>query len=182
MKPATPPTASIVLIGPPGAGKTTVGGLLARELGLLFRDSDQAIEEKLGKKISEIFVEEGEPFFRDHESAVVTDLLDDPTGVIALGGGAVLTKAVQDALERCKSQGTDVIFLDVSIAHAAPRVGFNKERPLLMVNPRGSWQELMNKRRPLYEGISTRIIDTNGSTPEEVVEKITFQLRMAEKK
>jgi shikimate kinase/3-dehydroquinate synthase len=164
---------AIVLIGPPGAGKTTVGGLLARDLKVAFADSDRLIEDALGKKIADIFVEDGEPFFREYESRIVVDLLDDPKGVIALGGGAIMSHAVQDSLADCRDRGVDVIFLDVSIGHAAPRVGFNKERPLLMVNPRASWQELMNKRRPIYERICNRTIDTNGCTPEEVVAKIT---------
>lgn len=163
---------AIVLIGPPGAGKTTVGGLLARDLKLPFFDSDHLIEGELGKKIADIFVEEGEALFRENESRVVVKLLQEPKGVIALGGGAILSHGVEAGLERCKALGAEIIFLDVGIAHAAPRVGFNKERPLLMVNPRGSWQELMNKRRPHYERMSSRIVDTNGCTPEEVVEKI----------
>lgn len=162
----------IVLIGPPGAGKSTVGGLLARAAGLDFHDSDLQIEAKTGKKISEIFVEQGEAIFREIEEGVVLDLLDHANGVLALGGGSVMNPRVEEWLKGSAKEDLAVIFLDVSIAHAAPRVGFNRERPLLMVNPRGSWQELMNKRRPVYEALATRVIDTNGRTPEEVVDEI----------
>jgi shikimate kinase len=168
------PEASI-LIGPPGAGKSTVGGLLAREVEIPFVDSDALIEKEQSKTISEIFVEEGESFFRELEERAVLGLLEKPQGVIALGGGAILSEKVAARLRTLTDMSAgkvEVLFLDVSIAHAAPRVGFNRERPLLMVNPRGSWQELMNKRRPIYESLATRIIDTNSCTPEDVVRMI----------
>jgi len=169
---------SIVLIGPPGAGKSTVGGLLAREIEQDFVDTDQEIESREGKKISEIFVEDGEPHFREIEEVVVLDVLKRSSGVIALGGGAVLSDSVQEELQRMKdSSECEVLFLDVTIAYAAPRVGFNKERPLLLVNPRVSWQELMNKRRPIYTSLASRIIDTNERRPEDVVTEIMAQWR-----
>jgi shikimate kinase len=163
----------VILIGPPGAGKSTVGGLLARETASNFVDTDQQIESKIGKKIAEIFIEDGEEPFREVEKKVVLEALAGSKGVIALGGGAVLSDEVQEELMRAKQEGkSEVLFLDVTIAYAAPRVGFNKERPLLLVNPRASWQELMNKRRPIYSSLATRIIDTNERTPDEVVAAI----------
>lgn len=169
----------VVLIGPPGAGKSTVGGLLARQLGLDFVDTDHLIEEKLGKKISEIFVEDGEAYFREIEEGIVLEALENREGVIALGGGSVLSEPVQQRLislartqEERSTKSVEVIFLDVSIAFAAPRVGFNRERPLLLINPRASWQELMNRRRPIYQRLATRVIDTNDCSPEMVVAHI----------
>jgi shikimate kinase len=163
----------IILIGPPGAGKSTVGGLLARELGIDFTDTDHEIEERTGKRISEIFVEDGEPHFRKIEEEVVLQSLLDARGVIALGGGAVMSEVAEKRIGSLKSEGDcEVIFLDVTIAYAAPRVGFNRERPLLLVNPRASWQELMNKRRPIYSRLATRIVDTNEDAPDQVVAKI----------
>jgi shikimate kinase len=163
----------IILIGPPGAGKSTVGGLLARDLGIDFTDTDHEIELRTGKKISEIFVEDGEPHFRKIEEEVVLQSLLDARGVIALGGGAVMSEVVEKRIGSLKrEEDCEVIFLDVTIAYAAPRVGFNRERPLLLVNPRASWQELMNKRRPVYSRLASRIVDTNEDAPDQVVAKI----------
>lgn len=161
----------ILMIGPPGAGKSTVGGLIAREIGYEFRDTDRIVEERLGKTISEIFVEDGESYFREVEEEVVLDSLDSFRGVIALGGGSILSERVCTEIA-AMSEDVEVLFLDVSIAYAAPRVGFNRERPLLMVNPRAQWQELMNQRRPIYLSLATRVIDTNERTPDQVADEI----------
>lgn len=164
-----------ILIGPPGAGKTTVGGLLARRLDGKFLDSDHLIEAKSGKTIAQIFVDDGEAKFREIEEAVVLNLLkaygetdDADRFVIALGGGSILSSAVSQAL----AKRNDVVYLDVSLSSAAPRVGFNRERPLLLINPRQQWQELMNRRRPIYQSLATLTVDTNEKSPEEVVEEI----------
>jgi shikimate kinase len=158
----------IVLIGPPGAGKSTVGKVLARINHLDFLDTDDAIEEKVGKKIPEIFIENGEPFFRQVEEEIVLAALDNAKGVIALGGGSILSEAVRSRLQNY----ANIVFLDVSISNAAPRVGFNKERPLLLINPRQQWQELMNERRPIYEMVSKFVVDTNNKKPREVALEI----------
>jgi shikimate kinase len=158
----------VVLIGPPGAGKSTVGKVLARINSLVFLDTDDLIENKVGKKIAEIFIEDGELFFRQIEEELVLETLDQADGVLALGGGAVLSAKVREKLESF----LNVVFLDVSISNAAPRVGFNKERPLLMINPRQQWQELMNERRPIYEQVSKYIVDTNNKKPREVALEI----------
>lgn len=168
----------IVLIGPPGAGKSTVGELLAQELEVNFTDTDREIEMQSGKSISEIFVEDGEAQFRKVEEEVVLHSLAEKSGVIALGGGAVMSEMVEREIDRLKSIGRcEVLFLDVTIAYAAPRVGFNRERPLLLVNPRASWQELMNKRRPIYSRLATRTVDANEDRPDQVVAKIRSEWR-----
>jgi shikimate kinase len=161
-------TTKIVLIGPPGAGKTSIGKLLAKKLDRSFVDSDKAIEERTGKKITEIFAEDGEPRFRAIEREVVLELLDSENEIISLGGGSVLNEDIQRRLT--KEEG--VVYLQVSISNAAPRVGFNKDRPLLMLNPRQRWIQLMEERRPIYEGLARLTFLTDNKKAEEVVSEI----------
>ena len=144
----------IILIGPPGAGKTSVGKALAKRLALNFLDSDKVVEEKSGKSIPEIFITDGEPAFREMERAAVIDLIENQDGVIALGGGSVMDLEVSKRLLPM----AHVVFIDVSISNAAPRVGFNRDRPLLLGNPRQQWIVLMEKRRSTYEALAkTRV-------------------------
>lgn len=159
----------IVLIGPPGAGKSTVGKALAKELDCGFVDSDKEIEVKNDKKIIDIFVEDGEAAFRVMEEAVVTELLRKFQGVVALGGGAPMNQEIEKILSKANYP---VIFLDVSISQAANRVGFNKERPLLLINPRQQWINLMSTRRATYEGLAKEIISTDSKKPIEVAKEI----------
>jgi shikimate kinase len=163
----------VVLIGPPGSGKSTVGKALAKLLGLNFIDSDREIENRIGRKISEIFVENGEEFFRQIELNVVSELLNNFEGVISLGGGAPINPKIQQIL---KNGGYPVVFLDVSISQAANRIGFNKERPLLLVNPRQQWIKLMNDRRGIYEDVSTDYFLTDSKKPVEAAEEISSML------
>ena len=164
---------SIILMGPPGSGKSTVGKYLSKELGLSLIDTDRLIEDKEGRSISEIFLADGEEGFRAIEKEIVLDVLKMEDCVIALGGGSVLDLDVQRELSEC----TDVVFLDVSISNAAPRVGFNKERPLLMSNPRQQWLQLMEKRRGIYESLATRTVSTDNRKPNEVAHEIAQGVR-----
>lgn len=161
-----------VLIGPPGSGKTTVGRLLAQRLGVAFRDTDADVEETAGKPVAEIFVEDGEPHFRELEREAVTTALACHPGVLALGGGAVMDEHTQRALEGYVAGGGTVVFLDVSLAHAAPRVGFNQARPLLVGNPRARWVELMQARRPTYERLATVHVVSDERPPHEVAAQV----------
>ena len=164
----------IILIGPPGAGKTSVGKALAKKLSLNFLDSDKVVEEKSGKSISEIFITDGEPAFREMERAAVIDLIENQDGVIALGGGSVMDLEVSKRLLPM----AHVVFLDVSISNAAPRVGFNRDRPLLLGNPRQQWIALMEKRRSTYEALAKARVSTDNKKPVEVVEEIIKELAL----
>ena len=164
----------IVLIGPPGAGKSSIGKALAKELNLNFIDSDSEIEKISHKKISEIFIEDGEPAFRLLEVDVVRRVLADFDGVISLGGGAPINKEIQEVLQ---DANYPVVFIDVSIAQAAIRIGFNKDRPLLLVNPRQQWISLMNDRRPIYEKLASQTISSDNRKPHEVAKQISDKLK-----
>jgi shikimate kinase len=159
----------VVLIGPPGAGKSSIGKALAKQLSLPFIDSDSEIEKSAGKKISEIFVDHGESYFRAIEVEKVKNLLQDFTGVISLGGGAPINAEITQILELANYP---IIFIDVSIAQAAIRIGLNKDRPLLLLNPRQQWINLMNERRPIYEKLATSTVSSDSKKPNEVAKVI----------
>lgn len=156
-----------VLIGPPGAGKSTVGRLLAQRLGVAWYDTDAAVVAAQGRSIAEIFVDDGESAFRAIEMAEVRHALADCDGVLSLGGGAPMQPGAKELLA-----GHTVVFLDVGIADAAKRVGFDRSRPLLGVNPRAQWTRIMAERRPTYEALASLRVDTAGRVPDEVVDEI----------
>ena len=159
--------ARVVLVGPPGSGKSTVGAALGELLGLPLHDTDAAIEAGQGRTISDIFIEDGEPAFRALERAEVARAVAEDDGVLALGGGAPVDPSTEALLE-----GQTVVFLDVGIADASKRVGFDQSRPLLAVNPRASWVRLMNERRPVYQRVATFRVDTAGRTPQDVAAEV----------
>ena len=161
----------LVLVGPPGAGKTTVGRRLAGRLGVPFRDTDRDVEASAGKPISDIFVEDGEPHFRALERAAVTAALTGHPGVLALGGGAVLAAETRAAL-----RGRPVVFLAVGLQDAVRRVGFASDRPGLALNPRAQLSRLLAQRRPLYEEVAAVRVDTSGRSPDEVVADVLAAL------
>lgn len=158
----------VVVVGPPGSGKSTIGRLLAGLLGTTFHDTDAAIEQVERRSISDIFVTEGEGYFRERERAAVREALADQRGVVALGGGAPIDPETRAALA-----GHTVAFLDVGIADASKRIGFDQSRPLLSVNPRASWIAMMKERRPVYEAVATLRVDTAGRTPEDVAAELS---------
>lgn len=177
MTPVAPGTRPVVvLLGPPGSGKSTVARHLADQLGLAQRDTDTDVEAVAGMSVADIFVEHGEPRFRELEREAVTTALATHDGVLALGGGAVLDEHAQAALEAYAAGGGVVVFLDVSLAHAAPRVGFNQARPLLLGNPRARWAALMEARRPVYERLATVRVLTDARTPAQVADEVRAHL------
>lgn len=164
----------LILIGPMGSGKTTIGKLMANKLNVPFRDTDEVIVAQTGKSVSEIFLEEGEDAFRLLEKAVLRqELLSDDT-VLALGGGAPISIDAQSALRAIASP---VIYFDISLASVAPRIGFNRDRPLLLSNPRGQWETLMQERRPIYEAIADKVIDVNGKSEDDIVNEISAVIK-----
>jgi shikimate kinase len=140
---------------------------LAKRLGCSFVDTDVVIEAEQGRAIREIFVFDGEPAFRDLERAAVARALSECDGVVSLGGGAPMDSRTQGELE-----GHTVVFLDVGIADAARRVGFNVSRPLLGLNPRAQWSRIMQVRRPTYDAVASARVDTAGRPPQAVVDEI----------
>ena len=161
----------VVLIGPPGAGKTTVGQLIAQRLGLALLDTDALVVAREGRSIPEIFVDSGEEYFRDVERESVAFALRDAEAVVALGGGAIL-----DERTRAELAGHTVVFLDVALRDASRRAGFDQGRPLLALNPRGQWLALMERRRPIYERLAVLRVDTNGRTADEVADEVASRL------
>jgi shikimate kinase len=165
----------VVLVGPMGVGKSTVGRLLAERLGVSYRDTDDDIVAEQGRTIAEIFVDEGESAFRAIEKRAVRRALAEHDGVLALGGGAIL-----DADTRALLAGQRVAYLSMDVEEAVKRTGLNTARPLLAVNPRKQWRELMEARRHLYEEVATSVVATDGRTPEEVTEAALDALELKE--
>ncbi|WP_278191427.1 MULTISPECIES: shikimate kinase [Streptomyces] len=158
-----------------GVGKSTVGRLLAERLGAGYRDTDDDIVAEQGRTIAEIFVDEGEPAFRAIEKAAVHKALAEHDGVLALGGGAIL-----DPDTRALLAGARVVYLSMDVEEAVKRTGLNTARPLLAVNPRKQWRELMDARRSLYEEVATAVVATDGRTPEEVTQVALDALELKE--
>ncbi len=162
---------AVVLVGPPGAGKTTVAGLLAERLGLAVRDTDVDIEAGAGAGVAEIFVDHGEQRFRELERDAVARAVTEHDGIVALGGGAVLDPGTRDLL-----RGHPVVFLDVGVSEAAARVGLSTPRPLLLGNVRSRLKALLDERRPLYEDVAAVTVPTDGLTPAQVTDAVVGAL------
>jgi shikimate kinase len=162
----------LVIVGPPGAGKTTVAREVADRLGVGFRDTDADVETATGVSVADIFVEHGEARFRSLERAAVAAALAEHDGVLAVGGGAVL-----DAGTRARLSGRPVAFLDVGIKDAASRIGLNRDRPLLLGNPRAQWIRLMEQRRPFYEQVAATTVPTDDRTPDQVADDLVAWMR-----
>jgi shikimate kinase len=165
------PGPTVVLVGPMGAGKSTVGRLLAQRWGVPFRDTDDDVEQTAGRTISDIFVEDGEERFRALERAAVAQAVSEHTGVLAVGGGAVMAEETRAVLE-----GQRVVFLRVGLSDAAARVGLGAARPLLLGNVRGTMKTLLDERTPVYESVARVVVDTDGRTPDEVADAVVEAL------
>ena len=164
----------VVLVGPMGAGKTTVAGLLAQRWGVAVRDTDHDVEASAGREISEIFVDDGEAAFRALEREAVARALAEHDGVLSLGGGAVL-----DEDTRALLADHTVVFLQVGLTDAVKRVGLGTSRPLLMGNVRSRVKALLDERTPIYASVATHTVDTDGRTPDEVADEVEALLEEA---
>jgi shikimate kinase len=161
----------VVLVGAPGAGKTTVGTQLAKRWGVDFRDTDSDIEAALGKTVADIFVDHGEEHFRAAERRAVAAALAEHPGVLALGGGAVL-----DQETRARLAGHRVVYLEVGVSDAVRRVGLARDRPLLVEGPRTRLAALLKARRPLYAEVAVAVVDTAEHEPDEVADLVEAAL------
>ncbi|MBA2738278.1 MAG: shikimate kinase [Actinomycetota bacterium] len=163
----------VVLVGPPGAGKTSVATRLAAALGTTVRDTDADVEAAAGVSVADIFFDHGEQYFRGLEAVAVTQALAEHDGVLALGGGAVLDPATREAL--CPHR---VVLLDVGLAESGRRVGLGVSRPLLMGNVRGQLKALLDQRRPLYLEVADHVVPTDGRDVETVVAAVLAVLEV----
>lgn len=162
-----------VVVGAPGAGKTTVGSAVAGTLGVPFADTDAIIEAKAGKPIPEIFFDDGEDAFRALERAAIAEALSGFNGILALGGGAILHEGTRDLLRE-----HTVVYLSVELSDAVKRVGLGAGRPLLAVNPRATLKFLLDQRRPLYASVATHTVTTDGREPGEIAAEVAALLKV----
>ena len=160
-----------ILIGPPAAGKTTVGALVAARLGLDFVDTDTVIEEAAGKPVSDIFVQDGEDAFRALERAAAARLIASHPGVLALGGGAILDAGTRDRLA-----GRRVVYLETGFVSAVHRTGLDSPRPLLLGNPRARMKTLLEERIPVYAALAWITVPTDDREPEDIAAEIAARL------
>ena len=165
----------LVLVGPPGAGKTTVGRVLARRIGATFTDVDALIVERAGKPIAAMFTEDGEDAFRALEREVVAEALGTTDGVLALGGGSVLAASTRERL-----RGHRVVLLWVGLADGLRRTGMSTARPLLAgVNPRATFKALLDARAPLYREVATVEVDTSRRSANQVARAVLIAVAQA---
>ena len=162
-----------VVVGAPGAGKTTIGEAVSALLGVPFADSDAIIEAKAGKPIPEIFFDDGEDAFRALERETIAEALADFDGILALGGGAILHDGTRELLK-----GHTVVYLSVELADAVKRVGLGAGRPLLAINPRATLKYLLDQRRPLYAEVATYTVVTDGREPGEIAAEVAGLLKV----
>jgi shikimate kinase len=169
------PAPAVILIGPPAAGKTSVGSLLAAELGVPFADTDDLVAAAAGKPVSDIFIDDGELVFRELERAAVARglaAIAPDGGVLALGGGAVLDPDVRRMLA-----GQVIVYLEAGFATIARRTGMDRPRVVIPGNPRGQLRAMLEERRPVYAELASTTVPTDDLAPEEVAADLAKRLR-----
>ncbi len=165
----------VILIGPPGAGKSAVGPLLADRLGVEFRDTDADVGAAAGKPVSDIFVEDGEEAFRELERAAVTDALGtlrQHGGVLSLGSGAVLDAGIQHLLD-----GLPVVYLSAEFGTVARRIGLNRPRVVVPGNPRGRLRAMLDERDAIYQRLAAVTVPTDDLDPDELADEIASRIK-----
>jgi shikimate kinase len=170
-------TPKVVLVGLPGAGKSTTGRRLAKILAAPFADSDDLVEAATGRKVREIFADSGEPAFRAVEEHAITAALDGFGGVLSLGGGALGHPETRAAIE---TSGVPVVALRATLDTLSLRIGDARSRPLLADNPEHRLAALAAERAPVYEALATFVVDTDGKTPGQVAATIAARLHERE--
>lgn len=166
----------VVLVGPPGAAVPQIGERVAELLGAPLVDTDVEVERLAGRPAGDVLVDDGEAAYRALERQAADAALGS-AGVVALGGGTVDDAGLRARLAAYRAHGGVVVFCDVTLAHAVPRLGFNQPRPLLPGNPRAMWQALMDERRPRYEEVSTMRLDTDARGPADLAQQVVEALR-----
>ena len=164
----------VVLVGPPGAGKSSVGKRLASQLGVPFADTDDLVARAAGKPVGDIFVEDGELVFRELERVAVQQGLDAVApdgGVLALGSGAVLDDRVGRLLD-----GLPVVYLSADFGTVARRIGFERPRVVIPGNPRGRLRAMLDERDPIYARLATIAVPTDDLDPDELADRIAAEV------
>nr|WP_141015778.1 shikimate kinase [Nocardioides sambongensis] len=160
-----------------GAGKSTVGALLAQRFAVACRDTDADVEQGTGRTIADLFVDEGEARFRALEQEAVAAAMDEHPGVLSLGGGSVLDPGTRARLGRYVDAGGTVVFLRVGLSDAVKRVGLGSSRPLLLGNVRGRIKTLLDERTPIYQACASHTVDTDGRDADAVAAEIEELIR-----
>ncbi|TDV48969.1 shikimate kinase [Actinophytocola oryzae] len=164
----------LILVGPPGSGKSTVGRLAAERLGVGFRDFDDDLERAHGLPAGELVVQLGREKFQESERELLGDLLPKHDGVLALGGGTPTAPGVPELLK-----GHHVVFLDVNLDQLLRREGLVPLHPWLLPNPRAHLRELLNTRRPVYTAVAATTIQTSERTPDDVLADVLASMPAA---
>jgi shikimate kinase len=170
-------SSGVVLVGPPTAGKSSIGALLARQLGVPFADTDALVAKAASKPVGDVFVDDGERVFRELERGAVARGLESfgpGGGVLALGSGAVLDPDVRRMLA-----GLLVVYLEAGFATVAKRTGMDRPRVVIPGNPRGMLRAMLEERRPVYAELASITVSTDGMAPEEVAADLAKRLRAA---
>ena len=165
----------MVLIGPPGAGKSAVGALLAARLGVEFRDTDAEVGAAAGKPVGDVFIENGEEAFRELEHEAATSALSalrEHGGVLALGSGAVLDTGIQALLD-----GRLVIYLSADFGTVARRIGLDRPRVVVPGNPRGMLRAMLNERDAIYQRLAAVTVPTDDLDPAEIADQIAAEIK-----
>jgi shikimate kinase len=170
-------SSGVVLVGPPTAGKSSIGALLARQLGVPFADTDALVAKAASKPVGDVFVDDGERVFRELERGAVARGLESfgpGGGVLALGSGAVLDPDVRRMLA-----GLVVVYLEAGFATVAKRTGMDRPRVVIPGNPRGMLRAMLEERRPIYAELASITVSTDDMAPEEVAADLAKRLKAA---